>query len=89
MEIASTTMQHTDIELSKAVMALRAIVYQAEHQLKFLTQIASQKDAADQADLEYLHNCLNAINPAISWLDEQVFEKKRIALGQPSQPLDV
>lgn len=82
-------MQPTDTELSTALMALRAIAYQAESQLKFLTRIASQKDAVDQADLEYLHNCLDAINPAICWLDEHVFEKNRMALGQPSQSLDI
>lgn len=82
-------MQPTETELSMALMALRAIAYQAESQLKFLSQVASQKDAVDQSDLEYLHNCLDAINPAISWLDEQLFEKKRIALGQPNEPLDV
>jgi hypothetical protein len=82
-------MQPTDTELATALMALRAIAYQAESQLKFLTQIASSKDAVDQADLEHLHRCLDAINPAIAWLDEQFFEKNRVALRQPSQPLDV
>jgi hypothetical protein len=77
-------MQPTEIELSTALMALRAIAYQAEKQLQSLIQIASKQDAVDQADLEHLRNCLDAINPAIGWLDEQNFERTRAALGQPS-----
>lgn len=82
-------MQPTDLELSTALMALRAIAYQAEKQLAFLIPIASNKDAVDQADIEYLQNCLNAINPALSWLDEQVFDMAKVALGQSEQPYDV
>ena len=82
-------MQPTDMELSTALMALRAIAYQAEKQLQYLTQIASKQDAVDQADIEHLRHCLDAINPAIAWLDEQNFDRTRAALGQPSQPSDI
>lgn len=58
-------------------MALRAIAYQAEHHLEFLTSVASPEDALDKEDLNYTQNCLN-INPAIFWLEEQLASNKSI-----------
>lgn len=82
-------MQPTEIELSTALMALRAIAYQAEKQLAFLECVAAKKDALDQAEMTYLQSCLDTLNPAIRWLDEQSFARKKAELGYPDQPVDV
>lgn len=73
-------MTPTDVELSTALMALRALVYQAEYHLSFLTTVSSPEDRLDQDDLEYTQDCLDAINPAISWLEERM----QIRLQSPS-----
>ena len=56
----------TDVELATALMALRAIAFQAEKQLSFLMTLAPSEDPLDKGDLVYVQNCLDTLNPSIS-----------------------
>lgn len=82
-------MSPTDLELHTALMALRAIAFQAEKHLDFLSGIAASEDALDRADIEYTQNCLDALKPAILWLEDRVVYRQKKSEGDVEIPADI